>query len=83
MARDEHGMPVPCDPKQDASAFFAYRDHAAKWHAKCREIVRRLAELDCYMDIQESDVRGIIADAAKLWSKMQEDAKGGDGETSV
>lgn len=52
--------------------------HAANWIIPCREIVRRLADFDCYMDIQESDVRGIIADAANLWAEMQRDAKGGD-----
>jgi hypothetical protein len=45
------------------------------------EIVRRLAEPGA-VEIRVV-VEQVARDAAKLWAKMQEDAKGGDGETSV
>lgn len=54
--------------------------HAANWIILCREIVRRLAEPQA-LSLNEMEI--IIQDAAKLWAKMQEDAKGGDGEASL
>lgn len=56
--------------------------HAANWIIPCREIVLRLAEWSEGEGFWD-DWEGIATDAAKLWNKMQEDAKGGGGETSL
>jgi hypothetical protein len=49
---------------------------------KCCDIVRRMAEW-AGDDPASDNYASIATDAAKLWAKMQEDAKGGDGEVSV
>lgn len=60
--------------------------HAANNIIACREIVRRLAGWDkkypkgtIHSFNAEKEHDAIAADAANLWDKMQEEAKGGDG----
>lgn len=68
--------------QKDVGEFFA---HASNWIIPCREIVRRLAETmnaASSGDFEEKAYE-VATDAAKLWAKMQEAAKGGDGETNV
>jgi len=63
--------------QKDVGEFFA---HASNWIIPCREIVRRLAELNNATVVCSQAIITLMDDAAKLWAKMQEDAKGaGDG----
>lgn len=55
--------------------------HAANWIIPCREIVRRLADGGTIGD--KALMYQLWEDAARLWAKMQRDALGGDGETSL
>lgn len=54
--------------------------HAANWIIPCREIVRQLAEAAVKEVSPEAAYKRIAYDAAELWAKMQEDAKGGGDE---
>lgn len=80
---DEHGMPVQLSTKmieiikghEPSRDIITTKRH--KHLLDCEEIVRRLAKpgaVEIYVVVEQ-----IASDAAKLWSKMQVEAKGGDG----
>lgn len=62
---------------------FDFTIHAANWIIPCREIVRRLSvwydESGKPGGSVSFNVIEVSRDAASLWAKMQEEAKGGDG----
>ena len=62
---------------RDAAEFLA---QAINYIALCREIVRELAGFAGPGFINEANINDLINDAAKLWAKMQEEAKGGSDD---
>jgi hypothetical protein len=60
---------APLGYEKDTAEFSV---HAANYHARLADIVRRLAEWHVHKD-DTIDILPIVADAAELWEEMQKE----------